>query len=288
MTGTIIKGIGGFYYVKSEGKVIECKARGKFRYKELAPIVGDKVDISVKDGKGVIEKIHERDTYLIRPTVANVTQAFIVFAAKSPDINMDLLNNFLALCEYNRLKAVICINKIDLCSEEEYKNIEIIFENIGYEVIPIKAKEGLNIDLLEEKIRGNVTVLCGPSGAGKSTLMNKLSGKNLMETGEISEKLQRGKHTTRHSELIDTGKGFLVDTPGFSNIDISFIEEEKLKYCFPEFNDYQGMCKFSSCIHNKEPQCAIKKAVDQGKINKMRYDFYVRTLEEIKGGRKRR
>lgn len=288
MTGTIIKGIGGFYYVKSEGKVIECKARGKFRYKELAPIVGDKVDISLNDGKGVIEKIHERDTYLIRPTVANVTQAFIVFAAKSPDINMDLLNNFLALCEYNRLKAIICINKIDLCSEEEYKNIEVIFENIGYEVIPIKAKEGLNIDLLEEKIKSNVTVLCGPSGAGKSTLMNKLSGKELMETGEISEKLQRGKHTTRHSELIDTGRGFLVDTPGFSNIDISFIEEEKLKHCFPEFNDYQGMCKFSSCIHNKEPQCAIKKAVDQGKINKMRYDFYIRTLEEIKGGRKRR
>lgn len=288
MIGTIIKGIGGFYYVKIDDKVIECKARGKFRYKELAPVVGDKVDIEVSNDKGVIEKIHERKSYLIRPTVANVTQAFVVFAAKSPDINFDLLNNFLALCEYNHVKAVICINKIDLCSKEEFRDIKNTFENIGYEVIDIKAKEGYNVDVLKEMLKDNVTVLCGPSGAGKSTLMNSLSGRTLMETGEISEKLKRGKHTTRHSELIDMEEGFLVDTPGFSNIDISFIEEDELKNCFPEFHEYEGRCKFSTCSHNKEPKCAIKDAVEAGKINSLRYKFYIRTLEEIRGGRKRR
>lgn len=288
MTGTIIKGIGGFYYVKIDDRVIECKARGKFRYKELAPVVGDKVDISINDDKGVIEKIHKRKSYLIRPTVSNVTQAFIVFAAKAPNINFDLLNNFLVLCEYNHIEAVICINKIDLCNKEEFSNIKNTFENIGYEVIDIKAKEGYNIDILKEKLKDNVTVLCGPSGAGKSTLMNSLSGKDLMEIGEISEKLKRGKHTTRHSELINMEEGFLVDTPGFSNIDISFIEEDDLQNCFPEFHEYEGRCKFSTCSHNKEPKCAVKDAVDTGKINLVRYNFYIKTLEEIRGGRKKR
>lgn len=287
MQGTIIKGIGGFYYVKADEEIFECKARGKFRFNELTPMVGDRVDIKLEKGKGVIEKIHPRTSELFRPTVANVTQAYVVFAAKNPDINMDLLNKFLLLCEYNNIKAIVCLNKIDLCTKEEFDNFKNILNNIGYEVIPIKAKEGIGIDELEERLKDNVTVLCGPSGAGKSTLINAFIGKEHMETGEISKKLGRGKHTTRHSELIDIEDGFLVDTPGFSNLDVTFIEEDQLQHCFPDFNEFIGYCKFSSCIHNKEPQCSIKKAVEEGKISEMRYDFYLKTLEEIMGGKKK-
>lgn len=287
MQGTIIKGIGGFYYVKVDEEIFECKARGKFRFNELTPMVGDRVDIKLEKGKGVIEKIHSRTSELFRPTVANVTQAYVVFAAKNPDINMDLLNKFLLLCEYNNIKAIVCLNKIDLCTKEEFENFKNILNNIGYEVIPIKAKEGIGIDELEERLKGNVTVLCGPSGAGKSTLINAFIGKEHMETGEISKKLGRGKHTTRHSELIAIEDGFLVDTPGFSNLDVTFIEEDQLQHCFPDFNEFIGYCKFSSCIHNKEPQCSIKKGVEEGKISEMRYDFYLKTLEEIMGGKKK-
>ncbi|WP_027634172.1 ribosome small subunit-dependent GTPase A [Clostridium hydrogeniformans] len=288
MQGTIIKGIGGFYYVKVNNRVIECKARGKFRYDGLTPIVGDRVEISLNGEKGVIEKIFQRSSELIRPLVSNVTQAFVVFAAKNPDINMDLLNRFLVLCENNNIKAVVCLNKIDLCTKEELEDFKLLLNNIGYEVLPIKAKEGYNLDNLKERLKGNVTVLCGPSGAGKSTLLNKFSGRELMETGEVSKKLGRGKHTTRHSELIDVEEGFLVDTPGFSNIDITFIEEEDLMHCFPEFKEYNGGCKFSTCLHNKEPHCSVKDAVAKGNISDFRYNFYLKTLEEIQRGKKKK
>ena len=253
MEGIIIKGIGGFYYIKTDEGIIECKARGKFRYNSLKPMVGDRVTIKVENGKGVIEDIHERSSELIRPTVANVTQAFVVFAIKNPDINLDLLNRFLTLCEYN----------------------------IGYEVLFINAKEGKGFDALKERLAHNITVLCGPSGAGKSTLLNSFIDREHMETGSVSEKIGRGKHTTRHSELIDVDNGYLVDTPGFTTLDVTFIDRDSLKYCFPEFNDYNNLCKFNGCNHYKEPKCAVKEAVEEGKINKLRYEFYIKTLEEI-------
>lgn len=288
MKGTIIKGIGGFYYIKTESEIIECKARGKFRFNELTPMVGDKVDISVKEGKGVIEKVYERTSELIRPTVANVTQAFLVFAIKNPNLNFDLLNKFLVLCEHNNIKAVVCINKIDLCEKNECEELRGLLKNLGYEVLLINAKGEKGIEVLKDKLQGNVTVLCGPSGVGKSTILNKLSGKQLMETGEVSDKIGRGKHTTRHSELIDLGEGFLVDTPGFSTLELGFIEKEDLQYCFPEFKDYLSKCKFSTCLHHKEPGCAIKNAVENDIINAMRYKFYIKTLEEIQEERKKK
>ncbi|GFZ29682.1 putative ribosome biogenesis GTPase RsgA [Clostridium zeae] len=281
MTGTIIKGIGGFYYIKTEDEIIECKARGKFRHNDLKPMVGDKVEIEVTNGKGVINSIHERTSELIRPTVSNVTQAYVVFAIKNPDINFDLLNRFLVLCEHNNIKAIVCLNKIDLCSEEESTNIKNIINNLGYEVLYINAKGQLGLDVLRSRLSDNVTVLCGPSGAGKSTLINALADKEHMETGEISEKLKRGKHTTRHSELIPVEHGFLVDTPGFSSLDLDFIEKDDLKYCFPEFIDYNEECKFTGCNHYKEPKCAVKNAVEEGKISTLRYEFYIRSLEDI-------
>ncbi|MFR5263909.1 ribosome small subunit-dependent GTPase A [Clostridium sp.] len=287
MEGRIIKGIGGFYYIKTEEGIIECKARGKFRYESLKPMVGDMVEIKIDKGKGVIEKIYERKSELIRPTVANVTRAFVVFAIKNPDINIELLNRFLLLCEYNDIEPIVCLNKIDICTEEEISEIRSAINSIGYEVLLINAKEGKGIESLKEKMNGNITVLCGPSGAGKSTLFNALIEKEHMETGDISKKLGRGKHTTRHSELIEIEDGYLVDTPGFSTLDISFLDKEKLKYCFPEFNDYDGQCKFRGCNHYKEPGCKVKEKVEEGILNKLRYDFYIKTLEEIQNGRVR-
>lgn len=286
MKGKIIKGIGGFYYVKTSEGLIECKARGKFRHKDMKPMVGDDVEIEVSNGKGVIEEIFERKSQLIRPTVANVTQAFVVFAVKNPDINFDLLNRFLILCEHNNIEAVVCLNKVDLVSEEEKVAIKQKIVDIGYEVLYINAKKGIGVEKLREKLDNNETVLCGPSGAGKSTLINTLTEKYHMETGEVSEKIGRGKHTTRHSELIDVVGGYIVDTPGFSTLEVNFIEKEYLRYSFPEFEEYNNLCKFRGCLHYKEPNCAVKKAVEEGKINKYRYDFYIRTLEEKMDGRK--
>ncbi|EDT14043.1 ribosome small subunit-dependent GTPase A [Clostridium perfringens] len=281
MEGIIIKGIGGFYYIKTDEGIIECKARGKFRFNSLKPMVGDRVTIKVENGKGVIEDIHERSSELIRPTVANVTQAFVVFAIKNPDINLDLLNRFLTLCEYNDIHAVVCLNKEDLCTGEEKENLKELINDIGYEVLFINAKEGKGFDALKERLEHNITVLCGPSGAGKSTLLNSFIDREHMETGSVSEKIGRGKHTTRHSELIDVDNGYLVDTPGFTTLDVTFIDRDSLKYCFPEFNDYNNLCKFNGCNHYKEPKCAVKEAVEEGKINKLRYEFYIKTLEEI-------
>ncbi len=286
MEGKIIKGIGGFYYIKTEEGIIECKARGKFRHKDMKPMVGDNVTIKVEKGKGVIEEIHERTSELIRPTVSNVTLAFVVFAIKSPDLNFDLLNRFLILCESNNIEAIVCLNKVDLVSEEEREEVKKKITDIGYEVLFINAKEGLGIEALRERMNGNVTVLCGPSGAGKSTLINKLVDREHMETGIVSDKIGRGKHTTRHSELIEIDNGYIVDTPGFSTLDVTFIEKEKLKYYFPDFDEYNDTCKFRGCVHYKEPGCSLKQAVEEGKINKHRYEFYIRTLEEIIEGGK--
>ncbi|MEG0238092.1 MAG: ribosome small subunit-dependent GTPase A [Clostridium sp.] len=286
MKGKIIKGIGGFYYVKTDEGLIECKARGKFRHKSLKPIVGDNVEILMENGKGTIEEIEERSSELIRPTVSNITQAFVVFAIKNPDLNFDLLNRFLVLCESNNIRVVVALNKVDLVNDEEKEALKEKINAIGYEVLFINAKKGIGVEDLKRRLEGNVTVLCGPSGAGKSTLINTLTKVEHMETGEVSQKIGRGKHTTRHSELIDVSDGYIVDTPGFSTLDVTFMEREDLKFCFPDFEEYNDKCKYRGCLHHKEPGCAVKNAVEEGKINKYRYDFYIRTLEEIIKGRK--
>ncbi|GAA0114377.1 ribosome small subunit-dependent GTPase A [Clostridium senegalense] len=284
MQGIIVKGIGGLYYVKSEGNTYTCKARGKFRYNNLSPMIGDNVEIKVEDNSVTIEKIYERTTELIRPVVANVTQAFVIFAFRHPDLNRDLLSKFLLLCEYNNLNAVVCFNKMDL-KNEDIDKVKEELESAGYEVLYLEAKNNLGLEKLKEKIKDNISVFCGPSGVGKSTILNKFIGREMMETGEISGKLKRGKHTTRHSELIEFGDGYLVDTPGFSSLELNFIPKEELQYCFKEFEPYRDKCKFNNCIHHKEPSCAVKEAVNEGKIHKSRYDFYIKTLEDITNNR---
>ncbi|WP_244833216.1 ribosome small subunit-dependent GTPase A [Clostridium sp. BJN0001] len=282
MDGRIIKGIGGFYYIKSKEGIIECKARGKFRHNDIKPIVGDEVEILVQNGKGTIENIKERKNTLIRPAVSNVSQAFVVLASKNPAFSFELLNKFLVLCEYSDIKPVVCINKTDLITEAEKKEIKEKIFNIGYECFFINAKQGKGLEDILKKLKGNTTVLCGPSGVGKSTLINTLTKSSHMETGSISEKLKRGKNTTRHSELIEIEDGYIVDTPGFSTLHIKDImDKDDLKFAFHEFDEYNDKCKFRGCRHYKEPGCAVKKAVDEKLINKFRYDFYIRILEEI-------
>ncbi|WMJ82093.1 ribosome small subunit-dependent GTPase A [Clostridium sp. MB40-C1] len=286
MEGIIVKGIGGFYYVKVNNEIFECKARGKFRKDGLSPIVGDRVKITLDKGKGAIEKIYERKNELIRPLVANITQAFVVFALKNPDINLDLLNKFLLQCEIKDIKAVVCFNKIDLVEGYEEHEVVKMIKKAGYEYIFLNAKNSVGLDELRCKLKENITVFCGPSGVGKSTILNNIVGKDVMQTGEISEKLKRGKHTTRHSELVEVCEGFVVDTPGFSSINLSIESKEDLKSYFPEFWDYEHECKFNGCLHYKEPGCVVKKAVEEQKIDKNRYNFYTRTLEEVINGGK--
>lgn len=280
MQGIIIKGISSFYYVKIGDSIYECKARGKFRFDELTPMIGDNVEVNIKNGKGYIEKIYERLNCLVRPAVANVTQAFIVFSVKNPEINLNLLNKLMLLCDYNKLHVVICFSKIDI--DENFVNSDIadMVIKTGYDVVFINAKTGYGVSKLKDMLAKNVTVFCGPSGVGKSTLINQLKGKNIMETGDISEKVNRGKHTTRHCQLIEVDSGFILDTPGFSSIATDFINKEDLQYHFPEFKNYIGKCRFNGCAHYKEPDCSVKKAVECGEINKARYDFYINILEE--------
>lgn len=289
--GRLVKGIGGFYYVDINGEVFECKARGILRQMKITPLVGDYVEISILDHEkklGVLEKIMERKTELIRPTVANVDQAIIVFAVTQPEPNLSLLDRFLVLAEVEELDIVICLNKMDLVEDtQQYKSILDIYRNTGYQFLLTNSKDCESILALKEMLMNKTNVFAGPSGVGKSTLLNKIKPGLKLETGDISKKTSRGKHTTRHAELISIGeKTWVVDTPGFSSLNIDFIKEENLPYLFPEFAPYLDQCKFSSCLHIDEPKCAIKEAVKINKISEERYASYLLFREEIRKNRR--
>ena len=289
--GKIVKGIGGFYYVDSGSNIFECKARGIFRKKKIIPIVGDDVVFSVLDeGKklGIIDEILERKTELFRPSVANVDQAIVVFSVMKPNPNYYLLDHFLVLAENEDLEIVICINKIDLASNREYEEMVDIYKNTGNKIILSSITDGAGINDLRDVLKDKTSVFAGPSGVGKSSLLNEIAPNFKLETGEISRKTSRGKHITRHVELLKViSTGWVVDTPGFSSLSLEFIkEEQKLAYHFPEFLDYIPSCKFVSCIHINEPECAVKDAIKEGKVHPQRYKNYVRMLEEIKENRR--
>lgn len=288
--GVIVKGIAGFYYVENhDANIFECKARGKFRKEKLSPIVGDKVSIDVIDDKhGVINEIKPRKNQLIRPLVANIDQAILVFAIKKPDLNFILLDKLLIFNEKYGIDAVICINKSDLVSEKEIMKIRQIYEDIGYNLFTTNGKTGDGIETLKKSLKDKITVFAGPSGVGKSTIFNRLQNKVVMETGDISKKIERGRHTTRHAELIEIDKGsFIVDTPGFSSLDLSSIEIEELQYFFKEFTQYLGQCKFSTCLHLKESGCRVKEMVDKGRITQERYNTYRGILQELQENRRK-
>lgn len=287
--GIIIKGIGGFYYIKTKEGIIESRARGIFREENLTPLVGDRVKIRIndEDNSGYIEEILERSNELIRPPVANVSQAIIVMSIKKPDINTWLLDKFLIMAEHKNLNIIICFNKMDL-SEKEILRLKDVYEAIGYKVIITSVKENIGIDELVASLKGHITVFAGPSGVGKSSLLNKINPDFNRETGDVSSKSKRGKHTTRSVELLESGENtFVLDTPGFSSLDLSFIEEPSdLRQYYREIKYYGRECRFLSCLHDREPDCAIKKYVEEGIISKDRYDNYLSLLEEIKNIRR--
>ena len=291
LNGKIIKGIGGFYYVDTDNGLYECRARGIFRKEKITPLVGDRVVISIVDEenkKGVVEEIDERDTELVRPPIANVDKALIVFAIKNPSPNLSLLDRFIVLAEKENLEIAIILTKADLDDGEELNKIKDIYELSGYKVIPVSNKQKMNIDKVKEELKGNVVVFAGPSGVGKSSLLNEIDKNFELQTGEVSDKIKRGKHTTRHAELLKLECGGMVaDTPGFSSLTLDDIDETELKEYFIEFNDFDD-CRFGSrCIHEKEPSCAVKEAVENGEISKKRYDSYIQLLNEIRQGKRR-
>lgn len=287
-TGVITKGIGGFYYVDTGEAVYECRARGKFRLMDISPLVGDVVEIEVDDvsKQGYMLGIHPRSNEMVRPAIANVDQVMVVFAAKSPDINMTLLQKFLIYAEQVGLNIVICINKIDLDENQDYKAVVEMLETIPYKVITSSTKQLIGIEELKLALKDKTTVFAGPSGAGKSSLLNLVQEGLMLKIGDLSKKIARGTHTTRHAELINLEMGGRVaDTPGFTSLELSNIDAEMLQQLFPEFQNYLN-CKFNHCLHDSEPQCGVKEALQEGKISLMRYDYYLNLLKELKAIRR--
>lgn len=288
MQGKIIKGIAGFYYVNTnDERTFECKAKGSFRNDKLKPLVGDDVVIDIIDEEkltGNIVSILERKSEMIRPACANVDQALIIFSVKSPEPNFNLLDRFLIYMESMDVPCIILFNKDDLSSEEERNRIIKDYENAGVTVLFVSVKNGDGIEELYSLIDRKTTVVAGPSGVGKSSMINLLCRNNHMETGDISVKNERGKHTTRHAELMPVKtETFIMDTPGFTSLDVFGADKDTLRYYYNEFTDYADNCRFKDCKHINEPDCRVKEAVAEGKISKMRYDNYCEIYSNIKG-----
>lgn len=285
--GIIIRGVGGNYYVDIGNEIIECRARGLFRVQNIKPLVGDKVLIRLTtdnehDKSGYIEEVKERRNEIKRPSVANVEQLLIFFAVSNPEPSFLLLDKLLIAAEINKLKPIICFNKSDLISDEKKKQFMDIFVNTGYKVIFTSKYDYKSIEELKSVLKNKLSVFSGPSGVGKSSMMNAVQPDFELKTGVISEKLKRGKHTTRHAEIYKLNfGGFVVDTPGFSSFNLDSIDQFKLSEYYPEIYKYSSGCRFDDCLHYKEPNCVIKDAVADGLISETRYINYTKLLEDI-------
>ena len=291
MTGKIIKGSAGFYYVHTvEAGIYECKAKGIFRKNKTKPLVGDNVEIDILDADkkiGNVVKILERKNELVRPSVANIDQDVIIFSIVNPKPNFNLLDRFLATMEYLDIEAVICFNKKDIAPEEDLEYIKNEYGKTKYKIIYTSTKLNEGIDELKEVLYGKTSTVAGPSGVGKSSIINLLQSEIVVQTGEISEKIERGKHTTRHSEIININDNtYIMDTPGFTSFYLDGIEANELRNCFPEFFDYEDKCRFNGCVHVNEPDCGIKAALNNGKISKLRYENYKELYNELKSKKK--
>lgn len=291
MQGKIVKGIAGFYYVQTEEcGLYECKAKGIFRKDKMKPLVGDNVEISITDEEkkiGNVDQILPRKNTLIRPAVANIDQVLVIFAAASPKPNLNLLDRFLVSMEMQQVPAVICFNKQDLVEELEKERLAKIYEKSGSSVLFTCARKKEGMDQVRAILEGKTTAVAGPSGVGKSSMVNLLAPEAQMETGEISKKIDRGRHTTRHSEILPIGKfTYICDTPGFSSLAVWDMEKEQLKECFREFDRYEGLCRFQGCTHTHEPDCAVKEALEAGQISRERYQNYCEMYTELKEKRR--
>ncbi|MDX8362299.1 MULTISPECIES: ribosome small subunit-dependent GTPase A [Bacillaceae] len=285
LEGKIIKALSGFYYVYNDGQTVQCRGRGVFRKKNITPLVGDQVVYQAdNDQEGYILDIKERKNELNRPPIANVDQAILVFSAFEPAFSTALLDRFLVLIESKNIEPLICISKIDLASEtliQEIHQYADDYRQIGYEVVLTSSITTEGIQKLTPFLNNHISVFAGQSGVGKSSLLNALRPELELKTDDISSHLGRGKHTTRHVELLSIGNGLVADTPGFSSLDFTDIEANELSYCFPEMSDISSRCKFRGCTHVSEPKCAVKDAVKSGTIASYRYDHYIHFLQEI-------
>lgn len=321
MKGKIIKGIAGFYYVNTDTGIYECKAKGIFRKDNLKPLVGDNVELEILDEsekKGNICQILPRNSQLIRPAVANVDQALVIFSIAKPQPNFNLLDRFLIMMQQQQIPCVICFNKLDLDQDGSAEKYSKIYKACGYPVILVSTRTQEGIGQIKEVLAGKTTTVAGPSGVGKSSLINSLGSGVVMETGDISHKIERGKHTTRHAELIPLGdlrvqackqeisdaekahdvevktatekqaaaEAYILDTPGFSSLDLFDLEKEELASYYPEFTEYEKYCRFGGCAHISEPDCGIKDALEEGHISRLRYENYCLLYEELKKKKK--
>lgn len=291
MQGKIVKGIAGFYYIHADGHgIYECKAKGAFRNQKVKPLVGDLVEFDIIDEtnkKGNIVKILPRLNALIRPAVANVDQAMIVFAVAQPLPNLNMLDRFLIMMQMQQVETIICFNKTDVSNEAEVEKLGKIYAGSGCRILFTSVEMGEGLEEVRELLLEKTTVMAGPSGVGKSSMMNYLKPEADMATGDISQKIQRGRHTTRHSELFHLeGQTYVMDTPGFTSLYINEIDALDLKNYFTEFDQYEGLCRFNGCVHINEPDCAVKSALEEGKISRNRYDNYVVLYDELKAQRK--
>lgn len=281
-TGQIIKALSGFYYVESENCVYQCKARGKFRKNDQKPLVGDYCDFSIEnETEGYILKLHERKNMLVRPPICNVDQALLVFSAKEPEMNTLLLDRFLVLIEHLCIVPIICISKMDLIDNDDIYAIMKPYEKAGYHVVYVSSKKNQGIDEIKHLFAHKTTVITGQSGVGKSSLLNALDIHLNIDTNQISKALGRGKHTTRHVELLKMYDGYVADTPGFSSLEL-MMEPLDVAHAFHDFKVLSNECKFRGCLHDSEPHCAIKQAIEDGMISKERYEHYLMFLKETK------
>ncbi|ENH98283.1 GTPase RsgA [Gracilibacillus halophilus YIM-C55.5] len=283
--GKIIKALSGFYYVQHEKDIVQCRGRGLFRKQKITPLVGDDVTFEYTDeGEGSITAIDNRKNELSRPRVANIDQAIIVTSAKEPTWRSYLMDKFLVMIEAKEVEPVLFVTKMDLLTEQEKEHVIQTFsyyQTIGYQVLFLSNEDGIDSDDVAPILDRKISVFAGQSGVGKTSLLNTLIPGLKLETGDISQSLGRGKHTTRHVEFIRFENGYIADTPGFSALDFSEVDLDLLPACFPEFVNIQDECKFRGCLHLKEPHCAVKKAVDNGDIRSERYQNYVQFIEEI-------
>lgn len=300
MQGKIIKGIGGFYYVHAHDKAVyECRARGIFRKDKIKPLVGDDVEICVIDAQkhtGNIEKLLPRKNSLIRPAAANVDQALVVFAVASPKPNLNLLDRFLISMEQQRIPVIICFNKTDLTGEGQLRELSEVYADCGSRICFLSVSKQEGVEQIRELLAGRTTIVAGPSGVGKSSLTNVLQSEIQMEVGSVSEKIDRGRHTTRHTELMvlpplagensEQAGTYFLDTPGFSSLYLKDVDYEELKHYFYEFEAYEPYCRFQGCMHLSEPDCKVKAAVREGRIHPARYESYTLLAEELKNIRK--
>nr|WP_256975604.1 ribosome small subunit-dependent GTPase A [Paenibacillus sp. MY03] len=298
--GRIVKALSGYYYVKDDendsGDTVQCRARGVFKKRGLSPLVGDRVAyVLTENGEGTVTELRERSSELIRPPVANIDVAILVFSVTEPALNLQLLDKFLVHIEHAGIPAVLCLSKRDLEAEGEMteeaaeaaSSVQRIYRKLGYEVFGTSSRKHSGIEELQARLRGHLAVFAGQSGVGKSSLLNAIVPGLTLETNEISNRLGRGKHTTRHVELVDIGGGYVADTPGFSQLDFGELGIEDLGYCFVEMRELSPSCKFRGCTHVHEPGCAVLSALEDGDIERSRYDNYLLFLEEMKDIKRR-